>query len=336
MDITTQGLASLALARAAWPRAPKQLWVVAIVAGVLADIDAPSAWINASAYLTWHRTYTHSLPAAAFFAALCAVTYHLVESKELLARFSTVNAFAMALAAACLHLVLDVCGTRGATLFWPFSSRRFALDWAVEFDPLIMAIFLAALLLPELLHLVSAEIGARDKRPRGRIAARVASVIILIYLGIRANFHGSVITLLGSRTYHGEVADRVGAFPARFSPFEWSCVVDTAHSVQTLSVMEGPVESFDPEGAETQFKPEPSPSLEAAEKTTAAERFIRFAQFPKASVETAPTGTVVILRDLKATVSDETAHEVAAVIGLDRSNRVTSQRIAWASHLSEE
>jgi membrane-bound metal-dependent hydrolase YbcI (DUF457 family) len=336
MEITTQGLASLALARAAWPRAPKQLWLVAIAAGAIPDIDALSAWINASAYLTSHRTYTHSLPAAALFAVLCAIIYHFVGGKDLRAKFSRANVFAMALAAGCLHLVLDVCGTRGATLFWPFSSQRFALDWAVEFDPLIMAIFLAALLLPELLHLVSSEIGARDKRPRGRIAARVAFVIILIYLGIRANFHSNVVALLGSRTYHGEVADRVGAFPARFSPFDWSCVVDTARSLQTLSVMEGPVESFDPESAETQFKPEPSPSLDAAEKTAAAERFLRFAQFPKASVETTPTGAVVILRDVKGAAADETAHEVAAIIRLDKSNQVTSQRIAWASHVSEQ
>jgi hypothetical protein len=53
-------------------------------------------------------------------------------------------------------------------------------------------------------------------------------------------------------------------------------------------------------------------------------------------VETAPTGTVVILRDVKVAATDETAHEVAAVIHLDKSNQVTSQSIAWASHVSEE
>jgi membrane-bound metal-dependent hydrolase YbcI (DUF457 family) len=306
MDVTTQGLASLALARAAWPRAPKQVWLVAIAAGVIADIDALSAWLSASAYLNWHRTYTHSLPGVVFFAALCATTYRFAGAKALRARFSAANAFGMALAAGCLHLLLDVCGTQGAALLWPFSSRSFALDWAVEFDPLIMVILLAALLLPELLHLVSSEIGARDKRPRGRIAARVSFAVILIYLGIRANFHGNVITLLGSRTYHGQVADRVGAFPARFSPFAWSCVVDTARSVQT------------------------------AEKTTAADRFLRFAQFPKASVETAPTGIVVILRDLKTAASGETDREIAAVIHLDKSHQVTSQRIAWAARVSDE
>ncbi|HZC66521.1 MAG TPA: metal-dependent hydrolase, partial [Candidatus Dormibacteraeota bacterium] len=326
----------LALARAAWPRAPKQLWVVAIAAGVIADLDACSAWISPSTYLAWHRTYMHSVLAAVFLAALCAAAYQFAGSRDLRARFSIANAFAMALAASCLHLLLDVFGTQGAAIFWPFSSRRFVLDWAVEFDPLIMVALLAALLLPELMHLVSSEIGARDTRPRGRITARVAFVVILIYFGIRANFHGNVIALLGSRTYHGEVADKVGAFPARFSPFEWSCVVDTARSVQTLTVLEGPVESFDPESAESEFKPEPSPSLEAAQKTKAAERFLRFAQFPKATVETTPTGTIVMLRDMKAAATDDTSHELAAVIRLNKTSQVGSQTIAWATRIAEE
>ena len=55
----------------------------------------------------------HSLPAAVFFAALCAITYHFAGSKDLRAKFSTANAFAMALAAAGLHLLLDICGTQG-------------------------------------------------------------------------------------------------------------------------------------------------------------------------------------------------------------------------------
>ena len=336
MDITTQGLASLALARAAWPRAPKQMWVVALAAGMIADVDASGAWFGASAYLTWHRTHLHSVPAAALFAALCATAYYFAGSAELRARFSVANAFAMALAPFCLHLLLDACGTQGAAIFWPFSLRRFALDWVVEFDPLIMIALLAALLLPELSHLVSSEIGVRDTRPRGRIAARVAFVVILIYLGIRANFHGNVMALLGSRTYHGEVADKVGAFPARFSPFEWSCVVDTARSVQTLTVLEGPVESFDPESAESQFKPEPSPSLETAQKTKTAERFLRFAQFPRATVEAVPAGTMVILRDMKAVATNDSDRDVAVVIRLDKSQRVTSERIAWAIRISED
>jgi len=72
MNVLTHGLASLALARAAWPRAPKQLWIVAVATGVIADIDSASAWWGASAYLRWHRTYTHSLFASLVLAAAFA------------------------------------------------------------------------------------------------------------------------------------------------------------------------------------------------------------------------------------------------------------------------
>src|SRR5271154_6570081 len=98
MNILTHGLASLALARAAWPRAPKQLWIVAITAGVIADIDSASAWWGAPAYLRWHWTYTHSLLASAVAAVMFATVYHSVASASLREIFSTKSAFVMALA----------------------------------------------------------------------------------------------------------------------------------------------------------------------------------------------------------------------------------------------
>jgi hypothetical protein len=104
--------------------------------------------------------------------------------------------------------------------------------------------------------------------------------------------------------------------------------------LHTMTVMEGPVESFDPESAETQFKPERSPNLETAEKSRTAERFLQTAQFPKASVETGSSASVVILRDLSAAATDQTTHEVAAVIELDGANRIISQKIIWAKQLS--
>jgi len=61
MDIGTHALASLALSRAIFPRAPRLLWAFTIPAGMIADVDAFSAFISPSAYLAWYRTYTHSL-----------------------------------------------------------------------------------------------------------------------------------------------------------------------------------------------------------------------------------------------------------------------------------
>src|SRR5271163_1199531 len=168
MNIVTHGLASLALARAAWPRAPKRMWIVAVVAGVIADADLASAWWSAAAYLHWHQTYTHGLLTSVAIAALFSAGYRFFADHDVRGRFSAANAFAMVLAAWWLHLLLDTFGWEGVAILWPFSSRRFAMDLVVNADPWILAILLGALLFPELLHLVGAEIGVQDKKPRGR------------------------------------------------------------------------------------------------------------------------------------------------------------------------
>jgi membrane-bound metal-dependent hydrolase YbcI (DUF457 family) len=335
MNIVTHGLASLALARAAWPRAPKRLWVVAIGAGIIVDLDFVSAWSGAAAYLKWHHTFTHSLLATIIFAALCALAYRCIAGDSLRAQFSVANTFALAFAAAAVHLLLDVCDSQGALLLWQFSTRRFAKDWIVELDPWVIAVLLGALLFPELLHLVSAEIGARDTKPRGRIGAMIGFGIIVVYVAIRADFHSNVLALMESRTFHGEVSNRVAAYPATLSPLEWHALVDTQRALHQVTVMEGPKGSFDPETAETLFKPEPSPALDAAQKTEAAETFLKTARFPKATVETMATGSTVVLRDLSAEAMAQTSHEVAATIHLDAANRVISQEIVWAKQLSQ-
>jgi inner membrane protein len=336
MNIVTHGLASLALARAAWPRAPKQLWIVAVAAGVIADIDMASAWWGAEAFLQWHRTYTHALATTIVVAAVFAVGYRFITDDSLRARFSVAAAFALALAAGCLHLLLDVWGWEGAALLWPFSTRRFSLDLLVDLDPWIMAVLLGALLFPEFLHLVSAEIGARDKGPRGRTGALIGFAIIILYVGIRAHFHSDVIALIESRTFRGEVAERAGALPEAFSPVTWHGIVETEGALHTLTVMVGPVESFDPESAETLFKPEPSAALDAAQKTAAAESFLRVARFPKASVEITSTGSRVEIRDLRYAAMGDGVHEAIAVIALDAANRVVTDEIAWAKQVPRE
>jgi membrane-bound metal-dependent hydrolase YbcI (DUF457 family) len=307
-----------------------------VATGIIADIDSASAWWGASAWLQWHRTYTHSLLASIIIAATFAAGYRLMADDSLRERFSIKIAFAMALAAGWLHLVMDVGGWEGTAVLWPFSDRRFAMDLVVDLDPWIIAVLLGALLVPELLHMVGAEIGARDTRPRGRTGALVGFAIIVFYMGLRAYFHGDVIALLDSRTFQGEVAKRTGAFPEALSPVTWHGVVETARRMRELTVIVGPVESFDPESADASFKPEPSAALVAAERTEAARRFLAMARFPKASVENTGAGSRVAIRDLRYAAAGDAGHEVIAVIRLDATNRVVTNEIAWANQGSQE
>src|SRR6267143_1522201 len=131
MDPLTHALASYSLKRAAFPRVTRSVTIAMLIAGTIADIDSLSKLAGPSAFPT----------------------------------------FLAALAAAVLHLLMDLCQSTGVELFWPFSARRFALDWVAPLDLWILGILLAGILLPALSGLVTEEIGAKSKGPRGEVGA---------------------------------------------------------------------------------------------------------------------------------------------------------------------
>ena len=96
------------------------------------------------------------------------------ESRTSAAIIRVKAAFLVTLCAALLHLAMDSCQSSGVMLFWPFSSRRIAADLLPRIDPWILTILIACIALPELLHLVSSEIGAKSSKPRGQTGALIA------------------------------------------------------------------------------------------------------------------------------------------------------------------
>jgi len=346
VDIVTHGLASFAIARGFFPRAGKATTACAVLAGTIANIDWLSYYFGPLAYLTWHKTYFHSVFAAvlvsvALAASLLAVSngknttgvdevsaaYNLAKRRRMAA------AFAAPLLAYLLHIAIDACQSSGVTIFWPFSSRRFAADWLPRIDPWILTILILCIAVPELLHLVGSEIGAKAKKPRGQTGAIVGLALVMIYVGARATLHSNVIALMEARTFHGETSRRVSAFPEALSLVTWLGVVETDGALNTIDVTAGSPDTFDADSSVRLFKPEPSPMLDAARNTAAARQFLATAQIPKASLEKTETGYVVILRDLRYSVSGETQGEVAAVIELDLNSKVTSQELVWAQEL---
>jgi len=145
--------------------------------------------------------------------------------------------------------------------------------------------------------------------------------------------HSNVIALMESRTFHGETARRASAFAESLSPLTWHGVVETETALNQLDVDAGSPNTFDPDASFRLFKPESSAALDAARNTGTARRFLATAQIPKASLEKTETGYVVVLRDLRYAASGETQREIAAVIELDASSKVTSQELVWARDL---
>jgi membrane-bound metal-dependent hydrolase YbcI (DUF457 family) len=329
LDPLTHALASYTLKRAAFPRISGAATIAVVLAGVIADVDFLSSYFGPSAYLTFYRTSFHSLLAALLLSLLVTLPFFFFKSKNAENQTSRATIFIAALAAALLHLLLDVLQSAGIELFWPFSARRIALDWLPPLDLWVLAILLAGILLPLLSGLVTEEIGARSKGPRGRLGASLALAALILYLVVRIIYHGSAIAALESRTYRGELPRKVAAFAESSSPLRWHGIVETERALHEVEVPVGPGADFDPASATTSYKPEPSPALDAARNSAVARRFLQVARFPKATVEKTAEGYHVILRDFPYNCGASCGWRVQAFIDTDPAGKILSQELAW-------
>jgi inner membrane protein len=330
MDIPTHALTSFALARGFFPRRGWPMVAGMLIAGTIADLDQLSVFFGPSAYLAAHRTWTHSILATFTIAAIAAaITFYLDKTKAIPPRIILVATFV----AAAAHVLMDLFQSAGETLLWPFRATRFAADYLPRIDPWILTLLLAGILLPELFRLVSSEIGAKDKSPRGRNGALVALALIVVYISARGVLHGDATDVLDAHSYRGESPRRLGAFPDPISLFTWHGIAETQSLVCLAEVPVHSAREFDAEAANCQHKPEFSTALDMAQKTSVAEKFLQSARFPRATVEKTQDGYEVTIRSLRDIVEQETSHSVAARIVLDAKPRVFSEELVWARDL---
>jgi len=329
MEPVTHALAAVAVARAGLNRTTRLATPMAFVAGLAADVDVVSLAGGAPAYLAYNRTVTHSLVGSGVLAASCAAVFWLLGRKHASRPVRFLPALVVSLAAATVHLLLDISNSYGVQLLWPFRKTWYAWDLLDVVDPWLLLVLVAGLLLPGLFRMVSEEIGARPAS-RGTERWAVATLaVVLLYCGGRFLLHGRALQTLNSRMYHGAVAEKAGAFPWSVSPFAWHGVVATDNTLEEVEVPVGPGAYFDPDRGRTHFKPESSPALAAAQKTAAVREFTRFARFPIASVQRMPAGYQVMVRDLRFPESQRTGRAVIAVVELDHNARVTREAIEF-------
>ncbi len=329
MDPLTHALASYTLKRAAFQRVARRATVAMLIAGTIADVDLLSAYLSPSAFLTFYRTYSHSLLAALLFSVLVTLPFLLSKKVTTEKRTIPFGIFGAALASSSLHLLLDLCQSAGVELLWPFSPRRFMLDWVAHVDLWMLGILLAGILLPMLTGLVTEEIGAKSKGPRGRVGASVALATMIPYIGLRFVLHGNALAALESRSYRGESVRKIAAFAEPTSPFRWHGIVETESALHDLEIEAGVGASFDPDSAIASYKPESSAALDAARDTSVARRFLQVARFPKATVEKTPVGFHVTLRAFPYRGDSSSGLRVEAVIDTDPYGKILSQELKW-------
>ena len=328
MDPLTHALSSFALKRGFFPKASRPVLASMILAGTLADLDWFSAFVSPSSYLRWSYGPLHSVVAAILLTLLVSFAIRAFAKSRGIVLTGVLWWFAP-LCASLLHIGMDTLLSSGTKLLWPISPKRIALDWDPSFDLWVLGLLAVGILVPELFRLVTEEIGAKSKKPRGQVGAIIAFVLVVAYFVLRGMLHGEVALVILERSYAGESARRGAAFPDATSPFLWHAVVETESAIHIAAVPAGPYSNFDPESALHIHKPEPSPILDAAQKTEVVKQFMTAARFPKATIQKETDGFSVEIRDLMYDAIGQNSRVVEAEINLDAAGRVTFAHLDW-------
>ena len=338
MEILTHALIALILARAGQKLLPRYGAAMLVVSEIAADLDFLSYFGGPSAYLRFHRGVLHSVLGSVVLVCALALVFWAVARRRAAVKNSALNlphlnfvsTVAVCGVGVVVHLFFDLASGIGVRLLWPFREKWTEWDLVSTLDPWILVVLVLGLALPEVLRLVSEEIGERTRGPRGRVAAIVTLLVLLIYFGARAGLHSRAVDELNAREYHRAPALSAGAFPSPISPLDWRGMVSTDNDIEVIEISLAPGSGFDPDRAARHYKPEESAALIASENTSVAKTFLSYARFPLASLEREDEGYQVTLRDMRFKDDDRSADNIYVRVELDADLRVKSEEFRYA------
>ncbi len=310
-----------------------------MTAGIAPDLDYASFFTGPGAFLAMHRSALHSVGGAALTSCMLAALFCLLDKKwparKSVRKPPPPPTFAVALvlcvAGAVAHDLLDLASGEGLELLWPFRVHWSHLNLAASFDPWILFLLIGGFLIPQLFGLVGEEVGAPKKGSAGSSAALATLLLLVTYLGARAYLHNRAVEVLLSSEYHGREPLSAGAFPSASNPFEWRGVISTDNTIEELVVNLSPGADFNPDRSLTHYKPAGSPALEVAGRTPSAQTFLKYAEFPLASVVHREDGYRFELRDLRFPSSDSGPENLLARVDLSSAFQITRQQIRYAT-----
>lgn len=289
MDPLTHFLTGACMGRSGFNRKSALATVTMTLAAEAADIDVVWGLKGSIAGLQHHRGITHSFVGVPFMAAAVlglVFLLHRYRSRRLPASAAPACPpvrwgflYFCALVAALSHLLLDYTTAYGIRLFEPFNYRWYSWDIVFIVEPLMLLALIAGLAVPGLLGLVSQEIGARSKGPRGRVGAILALVCVVVIWGVRDDQHRRALGAMNSFLYHEAEPLRVAAYPYMINPFRWHGVVETEDFLETV-----PVDSLAPavnsDAGIQYYKPPVTDALTAAKASYLGRVYLDWAAFP--------------------------------------------------------
>ncbi len=314
-----------------------------VAAGVASDLDYASYFGGPESFLRWHRTVFHSVLGAAVLTCVIVAAFWAAESKWPPSAASRLRPgkpysplkFAPALAVCAIgvacHILLDILSGAGLQLLWPFRIHWLRMPLVTDFDPWILLLLVAGILLPLLFRLIGEEVASGKKAASGGAGAVVTLLLLAGYLGGRAYLHGRALDLLLSSDYHGREPLAAGAFPSSANPFEWRGLVATDTTIEEIEVPVTHAAAFNSDRSVTHYKPADSPALTRAENTASAQRILKYAAFPFATLKRHEDGYRFELRDLRFPFGDSSAENIVVRVDLDSALQILREEFRYES-----
>jgi inner membrane protein len=272
------------------------------------DLDILSRFGGPAFGFAHHRGFTHSFLGVLIDAIFVLGFVYLIwrfrgrrtKNPNLPPRWSLLYFYACL--AGLSHILLDFTNNYGVRPFWPFLEKWYSWDIVFIFEPVMFAFLLLGLVIPALFSLIDSEVGARSRGPRGRFAASLALIGVVLMWGVRDYEHRRAVNALEARTYNNADPVRASAYPTWINPFHWYGVVETQGFFALAPVNSlGP--EVDPEGAmEIRYKPEETAVTLEAKKSYLGRVYLDWAQYPLTETETLEgpqQGYLVHFQDLR-------------------------------------
>lgn len=284
-----------------------------------------------------HRGFTHSFLGVPLDSAVVLVFVYFiwlvrgrrVKDPNLPPRWGLL--FGYACLAGLSHVLLDFTNNYGVRPFWPFWEKWYSWDIVFIVEPVMLLLLVAGLIAPSIFRLIEEEIGVRRSGPRGRFAATLALVGVVLMWGLRDYEHRRAVNALAARTYNDADPIRVSAYPRMIDPFHWDGVVETS-TFFSMAPVNSLTPEVDPEGRmQVRYKPEETPITLAAKRSYLGRVYLDWAQYPIAETEVLEgpeQGYIVSFQDLRyfqlpdAITGERGRRVLGASVKLDKNLRV--------------
>ena len=287
MEPVTHFLTGACISRAGLNRKTAYATLAAVLAAEAADMDIFWGLAGPVEELKRHRGITHTFIAAPIVAAVVvglvwllhrwqqkrerekdAARIHEPGAPEIIRqRVSWPWLFAISLIAALSHLLLDWTNNYGVRPFFPFNPRWYAGSIVFIAEPVLWALLFLAMLMPWILGLADAEIGARRRRFRGRGWAIFALVGMVLVWGWRWSEQSDARASIDNIQVTTAQISRMAFEPYPVNPYRWHVIMETPQFYQTGEVNTWTGDVITDAHQDIIYKPEETPAVQVAKQT---------------------------------------------------------------------